>query len=408
MPCGLEPSRPCKTIHQVTARAHDGDVINIDGTDTSRDPYRCEFDSVAEKDLNIAGVVMRSYKTPAFIACKSNSFRFSCDPRTSNGVSLKGITFVNTSLYLVECSLKMADCSFVNESVEAVSFRFARNNSTGNVDLNGCTFRNNSATILNISGNSVNLSILNSSFSNNKLHDVNDTILTMSAQSLQAEQVRLTANFTNINGSLNSCPGQACFQIVAGMNGTLMLEMDQVNFENNEAGGSVLDVSGSSSVELKSTQFRTNTGRAVKLRDGDSLELKIAKGNFAENEIEQKGNGSNGGAVYVSGFTQKALVSLWRSNFKSNKAENGGACAFDDISLLMLDIENCQFVQNEAWISGGALALGSDNGWHNNSTIDIRSSTFSGNIVRSGNFRSADVGGAVRWLCMCLTCRAYH
>lgn len=185
--------------------------------------------------------------------------------------------------------------------------------------------------------------------------------------------------------------------------------MDQVSFENNEAGESLLDVHGSSNayIEFKSTQFRKNAGRAINLHDGNSLKLKITRGTFYENEI---GKRKNGGAVSISEFTQKAFVSLSRSDFISNKAaENGGACAFYDMLLLILDVESCQFVQNEAWVSGGALSVGSNYRWQVNATVDIRSSHFSSNIlhfllydtctrykecsVKSGDNWPADVGG---------------
>ena len=298
--------------------------------------------------------------------------------------SLKGITFVNTSLFLDECSLKMADCSFVSGSIDALSLNFF-GYSTGNIDLDSCSFRNNSASGLKISGNSVNLIISNSSFDNNKLHSESNTIFTMSAQSVQVEDVaKFTVNFTSMNVSQNSCPGQACFEIVAGMNGKLTLEMDQVIFEHNKAGESILDIRNSSNayVKFKSTQFTENAGRAVKLHDGNALELKIVKGTFVDNNIGQKGDG---GAVSVSRFTQKAFVSLSRSKVRSNKAENGGACAFKDIFFLLLNIEGCQFEQNEAWITGGAIAIGVYySSPQHNATIDIRNSHFSGNVRHSG------------------------
>ena len=403
--CGLRPS-PCKTIHQATAHARDGDVINIDGTGTSRDPYPCESNSAGEKEFNMASVGMRSYKNQAFIACKSNSFRFSCGSSTmhvSYGVSLKGITFVNTSLYLDECSLKMADCSFVNGSIDALSLNFV-GNSAGNIDIESCSFRNNSASGLKISGNSVNLIISNSSFANNKLHNESNTILTMSAQSVQVEDIaKFTVNFTNITASQNSCPGQACLEIVAGMNGKLTLEMDQVIFEHNKAGESILDIRNSSNayVKFKSTQFTKNAGRAVKLHVGNTLELKIVKGTFVENKIGQRGNG---GAVSVSGFTQKAIVSMSQSKFRSNKAENGGACAFKDIFFLLLEIEGCQFEQNKAWITGGAIAVGIYSRLRQrNATIDIRSSHFRGNFLAGAS--DAESGGGALALYMLNTQR---
>ena len=302
---------------------------------------------------------------------------------SSSVVTLNGITFVNTSLFIDECSLKMADCSFVAGFDVALSLNFARS-STGNVDLDGCNFQNNSAGSLKISGNAVNLTVSNSLFANNKLRNGNNTILAISAINVPPQQIGIiTVYFKNITVSQNSCPGHACFEIVPGANGKLELEMDQVNFEENESRNNILDVQNSSQayVDFKSTRFKKNVGRAVKLHDGETLELKIINGTFAENKIG--GNNSNGGAVFVSGFTQKAFVSLSRSHFKFNEAGNGGACAFDDILYLMLNIESCQFVENEAWVSGGAVAVGSYHHFkiENKASLDIRSSHFCDNVV---------------------------
>ena len=137
--CGLQQSNPCKTIYQAATRAHDGDVINIDGSGTSRGPYPCESGVV----LELAGVAIRSCGTRAVIACKNSSFRISCDVKnnSSSGISLAGITFVNTSLYLVGCSLKMAEVNFINSSVDTLSLSFAQG-FIGNVYFTGCIFQN--------------------------------------------------------------------------------------------------------------------------------------------------------------------------------------------------------------------------------------------------------------------------
>ena len=305
----------------------------------------------------------------------------------SSVVSLKGLTFVNTSLRIDGCSLKMADCSFMTSSNVGLSLNFARN-VTGNVDLDGCSFQSNSAGSLKISGTSLNVTISNSSFANNTLANFNDTILAISAQNVQAQQIgRFTVYFKNITVSQNICPSSSCFEIIAGVNGKLALQMYQVTFEDNESGESILDVQNLShvNVEIKSTQFKKNFGRAIKLHHGNSLELKIMNGTFAGNKLQRKY--SNGGAVFVSGFTQKAFVSLSRSHFSFNTAGNGGACAFVDIFYLMLDVESCHFIQNEAWITGGAVAVGSYHGFkmENNVSLNIRSSHFCENIVEAYN-----------------------
>lgn len=121
--CGLKASLPCKTIQQVIAHASDGDVINIDGTRTSRDPNPCEHWT----ELDLAGLAIRSYNTRAFLSCKTEGLRVLCNSRKRafGGVSVDQITFVNTSLHLSDCSLKLNDCSFINSSVAALTSRYA-------------------------------------------------------------------------------------------------------------------------------------------------------------------------------------------------------------------------------------------------------------------------------------------
>ena len=346
--------------------ACDGDIINIDGTGTSRDPYPCQN----EKGLDLAGLVLRSYNSRAFISCRTNGFRFFCG-MASRGVILEEITFVNTSIHLFQCSLNAVACSFINSSVPTLTLKYDEYLRMRNVQLNGCTFQNNSASSVTIYGNSsVDLNVSNSTFVSNKIRSGGEAILDMSIQNLQANQSSIKANFTDLRVLHNICSGQACFRVFAGINGTdLVLVMERVLFENNVAEVNILDVHGFSNgyTDFKSSQFLENTGRAVKIHNGDSIDLKIERSNFSGNGIpysrikpEWNYNESNGGAVLVDGFTQDALVSLHGSKFNSNKGGSGGACAFIKISQsILVDIKNCQFVRNEGRFSGGAVAVGS-------------------------------------------------
>ena len=76
----------------------------------------------------IVGISIASYTTQAFVACRNKSLQLSCDFRNSSsgGIFLEGITFVNTSLNLVDCSLKMSGVMFVNSSNDAFSLNFSR------------------------------------------------------------------------------------------------------------------------------------------------------------------------------------------------------------------------------------------------------------------------------------------
>ena len=382
--------------------ACDGDIINIDGTGTSRDPYPCQN----EKGLDLAGLVLRSYNSRAFISCRTNGFRFFCG-MASRGVFFEEITFVNTSIHLFfKCSLKVVACSFINSSVPALTLKFDEFFVVRNVQLYGCIFRNNSASSVAIYGNSsVNLNVFNSIFVSNKIRSEGDAILNMSIQNLQGNQSSIKANFTDVRVSHNNCSGQACFRVFAGINGTdLVLVMERVLFENNVAEVNILDVHGFSNgyTDFKSTQFLENTGRAVKIHNGGSVDLKIERSIFSGNGIpysrikpEWNYDESNGGAVLVDGFTQDALVSLHGSKFNSNKGGSGGACAFVNIlRSLLVDIKNCQFVRNEGRFSGGAVAVGSFSKLLDYSdSICIHDSDFSGNKLLMDSCGELDCGG---------------
>ena len=381
--------------------ACDGDIINIDGTGTSRDPYPCQN----EKGLDLAGLVLRSYKSRAFISCRTNGFRFFCG-MASRGVILEEITFVNTSIHLFECSLNVVACSFKNSSVPTLTLKYYEYFLMRNVQLNGCTFQNNSASSVTIYGNSsVDLNVSNSTFVSNKIRSEGDAILNMSIQNLHGDQCSIKANFTDVRVLHNNCSGQACFRVFAGINGTdLVLVMERVLFESNVAEVNILDVHGFSNgyTAFKSTQFLENTGRAVKIHNGDSIYLKIERSIFSGNGIpysrikpEWDYDESNGGAVLVDGFTQDALVSLHGSKFNSNKGGSGGACAFVNIlRSLLVDIKNCRFVRNEGRFSGGAVAVGSFSKLLDYSdSICIHDSDFSGNKLLMDACGELDCGG---------------
>ena len=186
----------------------DGDIINIDGTGTSRDPYPCQN----EKGLDLAGLVLRSYNSRAFISCRDQWISVFLRHGFSRSL-FEEITFLNTSIHLFECSLNVVACSFVNSSVSTLTLKFDEFFVVRNVQLNGCTFRNNSACSVTIYGNSsVDLNVLNSTFVSNKIRSGGEAILKMSIQNVQASQSGIKANFTDLRVSHNNCSGQACFR----------------------------------------------------------------------------------------------------------------------------------------------------------------------------------------------------
>ena len=308
---------------------------------------------------------------------------------------MEGITFVNTSLNLVDCSLKMSGVMFVNSSNDAFSLNFSRG-FTGTISISGCTFYNISGSGIKIRGDSVNLNITDTFFTENKLrmNSLESALLSISPQSLSAQ---IQVNLKNINVSRNNFSGKACMEIrstISGRNGLITMQMKFGSIDNNCVRESVIDIRGTSVINLTKIHFRQNIGRAINIRDGNSVQLEITRSTFFENKMAKSMEDRDGGALSVKGFRQEALVFMSRTLFRSNAGINGGACAFTELTLLKLDIKRCHFIQNEgSGTSGGALAVGTMDSHLNNATINIHDSNFTGNKIYSVDHSPSLSGG---------------
>ena len=343
---------------------------------------------------HIAGISIASYTTQAFVACRNKILQLSCDFRNSSsgGIFLEGITFGNTSLNLVDCSLKMSGVIFVNSSNDAFSLNFSRG-FTGNINISGCTFYNISGSGIKIRGDSVNLNITDTFFIENKprTNSLESALLSISPQSLSAQ---IQVNLKNISGLRNNCSGKACMEIRSRRNGLIIMQMKFGSIDNNCARESLIDIRGTSVINLTKIHFRQNIGRAINIRDGNSVQLEITRSTFFENKMVKSMEDRNGGALSVTGFTREALIFMSRTHFLSNAGVNGGACAFTGLNLLKLDIKRCHFIRNEgSGSSGGALAVGTMDFHLKNATINIHDSNFTGNKIYSVDHSSSLGGG---------------
>ena len=103
---------------------------------------------------------------------------------------------------------------------------------------------------------------------------------------------------------------------------------------------------------------------------------------------------NKGGAVDVSNFTKEALVWLLSSNFTSNKVEFGDACTFVGTPSLLMDVEDCQFLQNEGRYLAGAMTIGFiDARINSSSSISIKCSHFINNTLINNNSNHVIEGG---------------
>ena len=186
-------------------------------------------------------------------------------------------------------------------------------------------------------------------------------------------------------------------EIRSGRNAFIIIQMKFGSIDNNCARESVIDIRGTSLINLTKIHFRQNIGRAINIRDGNSVKLEITRSTFLENKMATSEEDRDGGALSVKGFRQKALVFMSRTLFRSNAGINGGACAFTELTLLKLDIKRCHFIQNEgsgtSAASGGALAVGTMDSHLNNATINIHDSNFTGNKIYSVDHSPSLSGG---------------
>ena len=84
--------------------------------------------------------------------------------------------------------------------------------------------------------------------------------------------------------------------------------MKSGSISNNCARESVIDIRGISVINLTKINFKRNIGRAINIRDGNSVQLEITRSTFFENKMAKSMEDRDGGALSVTGFRQEALV----------------------------------------------------------------------------------------------------
>ena len=183
----------------------------------------------------------------------------------------------------------MSGVMLVNSSNGAFSRNFSRG-FTGTISISGSTFYNISGSGIKIRGDSVNLNITDTFFTENKLrmNSLESALLSISPQSLSAQ---IQVNLKNINVLRNNCSGKACMEIRSGRNGLITMQMKFGSIDNNCARESVLDIRGTSVMNLTKIHLRQNIGRA------NSVQLEITRGTFFENKMVKSMVDRDGGAL---------------------------------------------------------------------------------------------------------------
>ena len=192
-----------------------------------------------------------------------------------------------------------------------------------------------------------NCHITNSAFADNTVGDDGGAIYWEGNNGI-LNNVTLTNNTGTSNGSSNSKGGAICLtgSRVSISNSTF--DSNSV-INSDETDGGALFITGNN-VNVTNCNFTNNNasryGGATQII-GDNT--RITNCNFEENNAlpnEDKKDDGLGGAIYISG--NSAHVS--DSNFTHNTARNGSAIYVNPSGSGTNYINNCDFVENQAWV----------------------------------------------------------
>jgi predicted outer membrane repeat protein len=138
---------------------------------------------------------------------------------------------------------------------------------------------------------------------------------------------------------------------------------------------------------VQNTVFEGNVatfGAAIYIENAN---LDLDNGTFIDNEGLGVGSYSTsstqGGAILVMEDTDYAVpasASIRNSQFYDNKANKGGAISFATVSGESI-VDNCDFINNDATVFGGAIRANMANG----ATLEVKDSYFEGNTAPEGS-----------------------
>ena len=332
---------PCNTIGwAVTLATHD-DLIYLDGTNTSKNPYTCDSGTshpgiYINKSLSLIG-----FGNPLpRIRCSGGSFlafNGSVDALHEIRANISGIIFSGSSLTFLESSAYIQNCKF-NDSQEGVKFTIHKMIDSS-LHIKDTIFSENMA------GISVDLAHTNQDISFD----------------LTLENVTLIHNQFSSKGliSLNM------------KNGNHIIHFQDVTFIDNCASGCqnepsteciVQSTRAAVTIFIDSSHFQGQQTRLFAI-SGSNISLFIHNSSFVGYKVGPAYG--NGGVVYLSGEDhpeQRAMfhVGVSNSTFVNTSATQGGAIAVDSINACNISFRDSIFTGNTAKAGeGGAVFIGS-------------------------------------------------
>ena len=335
-----DQKNPCYTIGwAVTLATHD-DVIYLDGTNTSKNPYTCDSGTLhpgiyINKSLSLIGFANPLPR----IRCSGGSFlafNGSVDALHEIRANISGIIFSGSSLTFLESSAYIQNCKF-NDSQEGVKFTIHKMIDSS-LHIKDTIFSENMA------GISVDLAHTNQDISFD----------------LTLENVTLIHNQFSPKGliSLNM------------KNGNHIIHFKDVTFIDNCASGYqyepteciVQSTRAAVTIFIDSSHFQGQKTRLFAI-SGSNISLFIHNSSFVGYKVGPAYG--NGGVVYLSGEDdpeQRAMfhVGVSNSTFVNTSATQGGAIAVDSINACNISFRDSIFTGNTAKAGeGGAVFIGS-------------------------------------------------
>ena len=275
------------------------------------------------------------------------------------------------------------------------------------VEMYGCTVKNNSAAVHSgTSGTTgvgvyipsgVTAHVSRTSFENNSGGSVGAAIHSMGVLSL--DRCRFEGNSSNQGGALYTSSGselksmEHCAFVnntAEDMGGAFYNNVPASNISNCRFEGNSASHSGAihnvTQMVLTSSVFKSNSskGYAGAVRSHSNSNTTFDGCTFESNEAANEG-----GAIH----NNRAKVTIRDCEFKSNKARNGGA--FANWGGATATVEGSVFTDNEASANGGAIInmYSAQNGVIKETELTVSESTFTGNRCTGSGYNS--VGGAL-------------
>ena len=331
---------PCNTIRwAVTLATHD-DLIYLDGTNTSKNPYTCDSGTshpgiYINKSLSLIG-----FGNPLpRIGCSRGSFlafKGSVDALHEIRANISGIIFSGSSLTFLESSAYIQNCKF-NDSQEGVKFTIHKMIDSS-LHIKDTIFSENMA------GISVDLA-----------HTSQDISFNLTLE-----------NVTLIHNQF-SCKGLVSLNMT---NGNHIIHFKDVTFIDNCASGCqyepteciVQSTRAGVTIFIDSSHFQGQQTRLFAI-SGSNISLFIHNSSFVGYKVGPAYG--NGGVVYLSGEDdpeQRVMfhVGVSNSTFVNTSAARGGAIDVDSINACNISFRDSIFTGNKAWPGeGGALFIGS-------------------------------------------------